>query len=230
MRIHYLQHIEYENLANMLAWLKKRKHKLTNTLLYEKQELPEISSFDWLIVMGGPMNIYEHKKYPWLIKEKQFIKNAVKAGKKVLGICLGAQLLSACLDGDVTKNKYKEIGFFPVKLTKKGKQSKIFKGLLQEFTVMHWHGDTFSTPRGAKALAMSKGCRNQAFSYQNRAFGLQFHFEYSPKHIKKFFKDPQNALKPEKYVQSASEILKNTKGYQQINSVMKRILSNLEKI
>jgi GMP synthase-like glutamine amidotransferase len=230
MRVHYIQHVEYENLANIEGWLKERGHKLTKTLLFKNQPLPDVKSFDWLIIMGGPMNIYEHKKYPWLVREKQFIKKAVKAGKTVLGICLGSQLLSDCLGGKVTGNKHREIGFFPVKLTKQGKESAIFRGLLPEFIAMHWHGDTFSIPKGAKRLAQSKGCRNQAFSYKERVFGLQFHFEYLPGHIKVFLKDPQNVLRPDKYVQRSSEILKNKAGYTAIKTVMHKILGNIEKI
>jgi GMP synthase-like glutamine amidotransferase len=228
MRVHYLQHVKYENLANMETWLKKRGHQLTKTLLYKNQGLPDLKLFDWLIIMGGPMNIYEHDKYPWLVMEKQFIKKSVEAGKLVLGMCLGAQLLSDSLGGKVTKNKYKEIGFFPATLTKQGKNSAIFKGLPDEFTVMHWHGDTFSIPKGAVRLVLSKGCKNQAFSYKERAFGLQFHFEYSPRHISPFFKDPQNALQPGKYVQSADIILKNKKGYDGIKGIMRAVLENLE--
>lgn len=230
MRVHYLQHVPYENLANMEAWLKKRGHKLNRTLLYDNQELPDVNSFDWLIIMGGPMNIYEHEQYPWLVMEKQFIKKAVKSGKLVLGVCLGAQLLSGCLGGRVKKNKYKEIGFFPVKLTKQGKTSRLFKGLPGEFTAMHWHGNTFSVPKGAKHLAQSKGCKNQAFSYKDRAFGLQFHFEYSPRHIGPFLKDPQNALAADKYVQNAGDIINNGKAFIATGSLMKAVLTNLEKM
>ena len=227
MRVHYLQHVEYENLANIEPWLKKRGHKLTKTLLYKNQELPSVDKFDWLIIMGGPMNIYEDKKYPWLALEKKFIREAVKNGKIVLGVCLGAQLLSHCLGGKVTPNKYKEIGFFPVSLTKHGKSSGIFSGLPDEFIAMHWHGDTFFIPKGALRLASSKGCKNQAFSMGDRVFGLQFHFEYSPAHIEGFFKDPGNALNPDKYVQPQEVIMKNAAGFKQIKKLMGRILINL---
>lgn len=187
-----------------------------------------MDSFDWLIIMGGPMNIYEHKQYPWLVREKQFIKKAVKSGKIILGVCLGAQLLADVLGGKVTKNKYKEIGFFPVELTKQGKASPVFAGMPAEFIAMHWHGDTFSIPTGALCLAKSKGCKNQAFSFKDRVFGMQFHFEYSPGHIKEFFKDPQNALTPDRFVQESGEITGNKAGYSGVKNVMDIILTNLE--
>ncbi len=228
MRVHYLQHVSYENLANIEPWLKERGHKAARTRLYAGDAFPDLKKVDWLIIMGGPMNIYEHDKYPWLIKEKQFIKKAVKAGKIILGICLGAQLLSDCLGGKVTRNKYKEIGFFPVSLTPAGKKSAIFAGMKDKFTAMHWHGDTFSIPPGCKSLARSAGCKNQAFEYEGRAFGIQFHFEYSAGHIKEYFKDPQNALLPDKYVQESGNILKNNTGYIEIKKIMGRILNNVE--
>ncbi len=228
MRVHYLQHVKYENLANMESWLKKHGHKVTKTLLYKNQALPSPDKFDWLIIMGGPMNIYEDKKYPWLVREKEFIRTAVKNGKIVTGVCLGAQLLSHCLGGTVTPNKFKEIGFFPINLTEQGKGSGIFRGLPVEFIAMHWHGDTFSIPKGARRLASSKGCNNQAFSSGDKVFGFQFHFEYSPAHIKEFFKDPGNALKPEKYVQRQDAIMKNARGFKLLKTIMGRILSNIE--
>ena len=229
MRVHYLQHVEYENLANIEPWLKTRGHKLTRTRLYAGDRPPSTDKFDWLIIMGGPMNIYEEKQYPWLKAEKKFIKSAIKSGKAVLGICLGGQLLSDCLGGKVTRNKYKEIGFFPVELTAAGKKSVIFSGMDKKFTAMHWHGDTFSTPPGAKNLAKSRGCKNQAFEYKGRVFGLQFHFEYAPHHIIEYFKDPANVLKPDKFVQDAETILKDSCGYRQIKTVMEQVLQNAEK-
>ena len=155
MRIHYLQHVPFEDLANMESWASSRGHALSKTRLFSGERLPPPSSFDWLIIMGGPMNIYEEERYAWLAEEKEFIKKAVYSGKIVLGVCLGAQLISDVLGGLVTKNRYKEIGWFPVRLTEEGQASPVFSSLPDRFPALHWHGDTFSIPPGASRMAES---------------------------------------------------------------------------
>jgi len=229
IRVHYLQQNKREDLANIESWLKKRKYKITKTLLYKNQELPALNKFDWLIIMGGPMNIYEEKKYPWLKAEKKFIKKAIKAGKKVLGICLGGQLIADCLGGKVRKNKYRETGFYPVWLTKAGRKSRLFEGLPGKMNLIHFHGDTFSIPPGCENLAYSRACKNQAFIYNDRVIGLQFHFEYSPEHLKPYLKIKPTGRKKEKYVQSIRQILGQKDKFREIKRIMERILMNIEK-
>ena len=137
-----------------------------------------MSDFDWLIILGGPMNIYEEDKYPWLSKEKEFIHQAIASDKIVLGICLGAQLMADVLGGKVQRNVHREIGWFPVKLMPESKASRIFRVLPEEFMALHWHGDTFELPPGAVHTAESQACKNQAFEL-GKAIGLQFHLESS---------------------------------------------------
>ena len=114
MRIHSLEHEPFEGLANIEVWAKSRGYSISRTLLFNNEELPDISDFDWLVIMGGSMNIYEEEKYPWLREEKDFIAEAIAAKKIVLGVCLGSQLAADVLGGRVSRNKYKEIGWFPV--------------------------------------------------------------------------------------------------------------------
>ena len=131
MRIHSLEHEPFEGLANIEVWAKKKGHSITRTLLFNNEELPDISDFDWLFIMGGSMNIYEEEKYPWLKREKNFIAEAISSKKIVLGVCLGSQLIADILGSKVTKNKYKEIGWFPISLTGEAKNSSIFSYLSQ---------------------------------------------------------------------------------------------------
>jgi GMP synthase-like glutamine amidotransferase len=166
MKIHCVQHVPFEGSANIEAWARDRSHDLSNTLLFEGKSLPEMEEFDWLIIMGGPMNIYEEDKYPWLRKEKEFIKRAIASDKIVLGICLGAQLMADALGGNVHKNMHREIGWFPVNLTPAAKKSRIFGVLPERFMAMHWHGDTFDLPPGALHAAESQACSNQAFELE----------------------------------------------------------------
>ncbi len=137
MRIIVLKHAKIEGPEYILDLIKSKKYKYKITNVFKNEKLPSMNSFDGLVLMGGPMGIYDEDKYPWLINEKQFIKNEIKKGKKILGICLGAQLLAECLGGKVTKNKYKEIGWHPVWLTANAKKHFIFKNLPDRFTTFH---------------------------------------------------------------------------------------------
>lgn len=228
MRIHYLQHVPFEDLANIESWASSRGHTISRTLLFEDEALPDISSFDWLIIMGGPMNIYEHDKYPWLIREKQFIGRAISADKIVLGICLGAQLMSDVLGGAVTKNKHREIGWFPVSLTCDGQASPIFSVLPERFIALHWHGDTFSIPPGAKKVALSEACINQAFVF-GRAIGLQFHLESSKDSIDHLLENCADELTEGPYVQKPEQLANSSDNLDSIHCLMKAFLDRIEK-
>ena len=130
------------------------------------------------MVMGGPMNIYEYNKYPWLAAEKDFIRAATEAETAVLGICRGAQLLADALGGPVTRAPRREIGWWPVTLTDAGRTIPVFADFPDRFTALHWHGDTFAIPPGATHVASSEACPNQAFALDGgRVVGLQFHLE-----------------------------------------------------
>lgn len=206
MRIHFLEHVPFEDAANVGAWARERGHSVSRTLFSEGEPLPSLDAFDWLAVMGGPMNIYEHERYPWLAEEKKFLKAAIDGGKPVVGICLGAQLAADVLGGRVTRNPHTEIGWFPIALTDAGRQAVLFEGCPAEFLAFHWHGDTFSIPPGAVHLARSEACRNQAFSYQDRVFGLQFHLDYCTESIDKMLRHCGDELVPGPFVQSAEAI------------------------
>jgi GMP synthase-like glutamine amidotransferase len=196
-------------------------------MLFSDEPLPDLSSFDWLIIMGGPMNIYEHERYPWLIKEKEFIRRAIDNGKIVLGICLGAQLISDVLGGKVTRNKFREIGWFPVSLTDDGMNSRIFSVLPERFVALHWHGDTFSIPQGASRTAESEACFNQAFVL-GRAVGLQFHLESSKDSIDHLLENCADELTEGPYVQKPNELEASSERYAQIQGLMERLLDRIE--
>jgi len=227
MKIHYLQHVPFEDLANIEAWAKSRSHELTSTMLFFNETLPEIADFDWLIIMGGPMNIYEHDKYPWLAKEKEFIRQAIACCKIVLGVCLGAQLIADVLGGIVRKNEHREIGWFPVRLTEQGKASPIFSVLPESFVALHWHGDTFEVPPKALRTAESLACKNQAFAL-GKAIGLQFHLESSQSSIDHLLENCADELTEEPYVQSACELSAQQDRFSEIQGLMELFLDRME--
>jgi GMP synthase-like glutamine amidotransferase len=180
MRVQVLQHVDFEDAAGILDWAAERGHGVAATLLHAGQRPPHLDDFDLLVVMGGPMNIYEHEEHPWLADEKRFLRQAVDAGKGVLGVCLGAQLLCDVLGGHVRQGLRKEIGWLPVRLLPEAGLHPLFRGLYGEFTPFHWHGDACSLPPGALRLAESDACPVQAFAHGGRVLGLQFHLETTP--------------------------------------------------
>jgi GMP synthase-like glutamine amidotransferase len=230
MRLHYIQHVPFENAGNIEAWAKANGHTLTKTVLYYDEAFPEPDDFDLLVVMGGPMNVYEEKDYPFLKREKAFLKDAISKKKRVLGICLGAQLLSDVLGGKVTANANKEIGWFKVKLTADAKKSPVFKNLPQEFMAFHWHGDTFSIPPGGKCMASSEATANQAFEYDNgRVVGLQFHIESTDDGINRLTKNCGDELVPGKFMQKKDDFLHNDAQLKEIYGLLAVFLDGMAK-
>jgi GMP synthase-like glutamine amidotransferase len=229
MRIHYVQHVPFEDLANIESWARSRGHDLSKTSLFADEPFPRIVDFDWLIIMGGPMNIYEEDRYPWLAKEKKFIHQSIAGNKIVLGICLGAQLMADTLGGNVHRNAYREIGWFPIKLKPESRDSPIFRVLPEKFMALHWHGDTFEMPPGATHTAESQACKNQAFEL-GRAIGLQFHLESSQDSIKHLLLNSADELTDGQYVQKPEEILTHLNRFLELRELMDTFLDNMEKV
>lgn len=225
MYIHYLQHVQFENIGSMETYFTARGDKLSHTRLYKDESFPGLDEFQGLIVMGGPMGVYD--ELPWLEREKVFIKEAIQAGKKVLGICLGAQLIADVLGADVYKNKYREIGWFPIKKTDQADQT-IFKDVFSEsMDVFHWHGDTFDIPENAVPLASSKACANQGFLVDDRVAGFQFHLETTVESAKALVENCGNELDGSEFVQTEQEILASDSRFVGINKIMISVLEKL---
>jgi len=229
MRLHYLQHVPFEDLANIGTWAEGRGHRVSGTLLFEDGKFPRISEFDWLVVMGGPMGVYDDGRYPWFTREKEFIEKAIAGGKIVLGICLGAQLIADVLGGRVYRNVHKEIGWHPVSLTREAAGSSFFNGFPGRFTAFHWHGDTFDIPPGCMRAAESEACANQAFEYNGRVVGLQFHLESSIESIGRLIRNCRDELVQGRYIQSPEEMLSSHNSLQEINRLMNSFLDNIER-
>lgn len=220
MKIHCLQHLKNETLGNIGIWISLKGHKLTKTLLYEKSVFPEPEEFDMLLIMGGTMSVYQDQEFAWLKPEKEFVKKVIDTGKPILGSCFGAQLIAEVLGGKVTRNRFKEIGWYRVKALEgentKGENesnerkmiSDLPSCLFSEFTAFMWHGDTFEIPIGAVKLFESEACRNQGFIYGENVLGLQFHPEANRQWIENLIEDSGHELVEGKYIQSKEEILK----------------------
>ena len=231
MRLHYLQHVPFENPGSILVWAEKNQYTVTGTHLYKNEILPNPQEFDWLVIMGGPMNIYEEEQYPWLAAEKNLIKTSIQQGKVILGLCLGAQLIADVIGGKVTKNPQTEIGWFPVHLSEEARKSPLFSFFPPEPVVFEWHGDTFSLlPEEAICIAENEACKNQAFIYKKKIFGFQFHLENTAKIIQALVEHCQNELKPGPYVQPKEEIETHIEYIKQDNQWMFDFLTQLAKM
>ncbi len=228
LRIHYLQHVSFEGLGCIEDWVSIKGHSLSATKFYENNQLPALSDFDWLIVMGGPMGVYDEDKFDWLCGEKEFIRNAIQAGKTVIGICLGAQLIASSLGAEVYPNGEKEIGWFPISPTECGLADRLLSESIDPYPVFHWHGDTFDLPSGALRLASSEACVNQAFLYNPKVIGLQFHFEVTEESLRQMIVFCGNELEPDRYIQSADTILSKAQFIGEVNKRMFHLLDFME--
>jgi GMP synthase-like glutamine amidotransferase len=180
--------------------------------------------------MGGPMSVSEEDKYPWLKEEKKFIRKAINNKKVVLGICLGAQLIAESLDAKVTRNEYKEIGWFPINFINEESKKSLLNVIPENQKVMHWHSDTFPIPNGAEHILKSEGCRNQAFIFNQRVIGLQFHLEFTERLVKALIRKSRKGLIKSRYVQTEDEILLNMDLLKTTNNLMFKLLNRIEDI
>lgn len=133
-----------------------------------------------LVIMGGPMGVYETDRFPFLRQELRLIESALREEKPVLGVCLGSQLLASAVGAEVKKGKQKEIGWHEVRLTDEAASDPLMRGLKREFTAWHWHGDVYGLPAGCVRLASSELTPNQAIRYGSNAYGFLFHMEITP--------------------------------------------------
>jgi GMP synthase-like glutamine amidotransferase len=228
MRIHFIQHVAFETPGYLLQWAREHQHTVSFTLIYESPVFPDVNGIDWLIVMGGPMGVYQEDQYAWMKPEKEFIRAVIKAGKKVLGICLGSQLVAEALGAKVYPLTQKEIGWWPVKKTG-NVNSAITDNLPDEFTSFHWHGDTFDLPAGAVHLLQTDACPHQAFLYDNRVMGLQFHMEAQPEQVKAMAEHGKEELIKSGWIQAENEILSNKQYYKPNNQWMDGLLQAFSK-
>ena len=193
MKVLVLRHVLHEHLGTLAEAL------IANNITYEhvnfyENENPDVSLNDisGLIILGGPMNVYETDQYLFLEMEDRLIKQAIERDVPILGICLGAQLIAKALGAKVIKNKEKEIGWYPLKITEEGSKDRLFMHFNNEEIVFQWHGDTFEIPEGVVRLAESSMCTNQAFRYRDNVYGLQFHIEVTPEMILEWLNVPEN--------------------------------------
>jgi GMP synthase-like glutamine amidotransferase len=225
MRVHVLQHVAFEDIGSIADWLRERNAQITYTRFFESAELPSPIDFDLIIAMGGPMSANDDAELPWLIAEKQFIREAIKNEIPLLGICLGAQLVASALHACVYPNWHKEIGWFDIAPIDNSDRAFQFP---EHLTVFHWHGETFDLPRDAIQIARSAGCENQAFQIGRNIIGLQFHLETTPETASLLVHHCGADIAEGKYIQNEFDILSKPEAiYLEMKAVLYQILNYL---
>lgn len=229
LRIHCIQHVPFEGPGAVLDWAAANDAAISYSHLYNGSVLPDLQTLDMLLVMGGPMGIYDVEDFPWLPDEKIFIRRCIDAGKIVLGICLGAQLIADVLGARVYPNAQKEIGWFPIQF--EDTMQKILGLNKPSSVVFHWHGDTFDLPLGALHLAKSKVCQNQAFLFADKVMGLQFHLETTSDSLRLMINNGVDELKTAgEFVDSETQILNGVKYVNGNNLILFSVLDYLSRL
>jgi GMP synthase (glutamine-hydrolysing) len=225
-------HEYFEGPGAIERWASLKGHEIIYSRVYNKDRFPEIESFDFLIVMGGPQSPSTTKEecpYFDSDKETRFIKEAIDKGRGVLGICLGAQLIGEALGGRFEHSPEREIGGFEISLTKDAFNDPIFSRFPRRFLVGHWHGDMPGLTSGSRILAKSKGCPRQVIRYGELVYGFQCHFEYTSELLESMIKNCGHELEMYKglpYVQSAEEMKKHD--FSLANKLLYRFLDYME--
>ena len=204
MKAHVLQHVPFEDPAYIGQWLTARGARISHTRFWESTALPDPATVDLLVVMGGPMSVNDEAEFAWLAAEKRFIAEVIALGHPVLGICLGAQLIANAHGARVYRNIEKEIGWFDIYACTGAEDAFDFPATT---SVLHWHGETFDLPPGARLLASSAACRHQAFQLGERTIGLQFHLEMTESSLRAIVDNCRGELVPARWIQDEATIL-----------------------
>ncbi|MBL8013347.1 MAG: type 1 glutamine amidotransferase [Candidatus Omnitrophica bacterium] len=182
-----IKHIDIEGPGTFGDYLIQKGESYRIIELGAGQKLPHtLEGIQAVVVLGGPMNVYEEDKYPFLKDENIFIQHVLEKQIPFFGICLGSQLLAKAAGAKVVRSPVKEIGWYKVALTSEGQKDPLFSRFNQNEDIYHWHGDMFEIPSNGVLLASGDGCPHQAFRVGKNAYGFQFHMEVTDKSIKEW--------------------------------------------
>lgn len=220
-------HVPFEGPGKIADWIAENGHSLHYTRFYDGDDLPDASSVDMLVIMGGPMDVFDFHIHPWMEDEIEWVKAFIGTGKAVLGICLGAQIIASALGKEVYPGPHKEIGWHNLQFFPSLGDFKICKDLPATRKVFHWHGDTFNIPEGATRIAGSQAFPNQGFIYANHVVALQFHLELTPESLMELVDNCRDELVEGPFIQSEKEILSEKKSFEPNHQVLYHFLDYL---
>ena len=234
MRVHFVLHETFELPGAYLKWAQERDHQVTTTKVYEKEPLTEtIDGIDFLIVMGGPQSPDEDREnFPYYDPkaEIELIQKAMKADCYIVGVCLGAQLLSVAYGAEYEHSPEREIGVYPITFTEAGLKDEHVKVLGPTLNTGHWHGDMPGLTEDAIVLATSRGCPRQIIRFSPKHYAFQAHLEFDPEAVELLIAaDGEEVLEEQSkkltYVQKPEVI--RAYDYQEMNAKLYAFLDSL---
>lgn len=229
MRIVVLRHVSFEGPGTIADWAAERGHSIRDVSA-PSGWFPTPGTFDMLVVMGGPMGVYDIVEHPWLTEERRFIARAIDSGALVLGVCLGSQMVADAIGGSVHPGSTPEIGWFPVTLTPAGRASSLFADFPSTFVAGHWHGDTFDLPAAVTSAASSEVTPDQAFeACDGRVAGIQFHLEWTASDLATLVRESGSDLaNPGQWVWPADALLDAGERFVHSRQLLFSLLDRLE--
>ena len=228
MKILCVTHADFETPGTIERWASDNDHGFKIEKPYRGDQLSDVGHCDVLILMGGPQSPLRIAEFPYLSREIALIRAALSENKKMLGFCLGAQLIGEALGAKTERSPEKETGVYPIILTLEGTNDPLLKDLPSTFPVIHWHSDMPGLTDNAAVLASSPGCPRQIVRYKNNVYGFQCHMEIALDGIKTMIEAVPEDLKPSKFTQSQKELLNND--YLSINTMMATILNRFAEL
>ncbi len=228
MKMLIVTHASFEKPGSIQSWAERNNYQITEIRPYKGDALPNVDDFDFVVVMGGPQSPLEIDKAPYLKDEINMLSDALKLNKRIIGVCLGAQLISEALGARTERSPYREIGCYPLELLCDAKADPVFNQFQNNLDVMHWHSDMPGLPEGAVLLAKSEGCPRQIYRYGDRVYGFQCHFELTKELVLEMVKKCPNDLKAGKYIMMEQELM--NVNYADINAKLDLILDHLAQL
>ena len=224
MKIACLQHVPFEGPGAIGTWAASRGFGLSIIRLFANDPLPAPGRFDLLVILGGPMSVNQTDTFDWFRRERRFIRRALENQDRLLGICLGAQLIASALDCEVRPLAEREIGWHPVELTETAAGWSPLQHFPSTFPAFHWHGETFDLPPGSRHLARSAACPNQAFAVGDRVLALQFHLESTRESVEALIENCPGDLSPGPHVQRPEAMKADHSSFHQSNQLLFNLL------
>jgi GMP synthase-like glutamine amidotransferase len=224
MKIQFIQHSAADRPAAAAEIALELGHQCETVRIDREDPIPESVEADVLMLFGGAISFTTSAPHPpWVQQEQALIREYVNQDRRVLGICLGSQMIATALGASVRRNEQPEVGFHPIRQTEQASEmiSDVFP---REFTAFHWHQDTFGIPDGAVRVFESDACTNQGFSIDDRVFGFQFHLEADEKTVRTFVAVSSLKDKEGPYVQSESSIFDGTDHLQNQRGILEGFL------